>query len=551
MTSKSPYPDLIIPDIDLWDFLFQRQNRSFPGSQVILTDVRTGRRYTFDDLRKLSLHLGSRLQERLQWRTGDVLTIVSMNAIDIPPIIWGTLAIGGVVSPVNPNFSATELVHYLKVSQSKAIVTQKSQYAKVAQAAEGAGLAKDRIIVIDDTTEFSGDSIWQPDPYLIPDYKFTSVHKSPITRPKEELAFLVFSSGTTGLPKGVMLSHTNIVANLLQMEAVDAGYLDSTDRALAFLPFFHIYEVDEILSTGITCLINYGLFLGMSTYIMPRFDLESFCNVVQNQKITYVYAVPPVVLQIVQNPIVEKYNLSSIRLINCAAAPLPTELIRTLRTKFGLSIRQQYGMSECSPCTHSQVHQEGDEHPGAVGRLVPNVTAKYVPIAGEEVRPGRAEGELWVKGPNVFLGYLNNPAATKESFSRDGFYKTGDIGYEDAYGNFVLTDRIKELIKYNGFQVPPAELESLLLGHPAVADVAVVGIPSGQAGSELPRAYIKAKENSQGDRKTADDIVEYVRVRVVAYKQLRGGVHFVDAIPRNPAGKILRRELTKLYTHKL
>lgn len=166
---------------------------------------------------------------------------------------------------------------------------------------------------------------------------------------------------------------------------------------------------------------------------------------------------------------------------------------------------------------------------------MPNVTAKYVPIAGEEVRPGRAEGELWVKGPNVFLGYLNNPAATKESFSRDGFYKTGDIGYEDAYGNFVLTDRIKELIKYNGFQVPPAELESLLLGHPAVADVAVVGIPSGQAGSELPRAYIKAKENSQGDRKTADDIVEYVRVRVVAYKQLRG-----ECILSTPSLGILR-----------
>jgi long-subunit acyl-CoA synthetase (AMP-forming) len=207
---------------------------------VILTDVQTGRRYTFDDLKKLSLNFGSRLQDRLKWQTGDVLTIFSMNAIDIPPIVWGTVAIGGVVSPLNPNFSATELVHYLKTSQAKAIVTQKSQYARVARAAEGAGLAKDRIIVIDDK-EVSADNIWQSDPYLIPDYKFDSPHKSRITRPKEELAFLVFSSGTTGLPKGVMLSHTNIVANLLQMEAVDAGFLDSKDRALAFLPFFHIY----------------------------------------------------------------------------------------------------------------------------------------------------------------------------------------------------------------------------------------------------------------------------------------------------------------------
>jgi acyl-CoA synthetase (AMP-forming)/AMP-acid ligase II len=198
-----------------------------------------------------------------------------------------------------------------------------------------------------------------------------------------------------------------------------------------------------------------------------------------------------------------------------------------------------------------QTKQEGDEHPGAVGRLVPNAIAKYVPITGEEVKPGRAEGELWVKGPNVFLGYLNNPAATKESFSEDGYYKTGDVGYEDDYGNFVITDRIKELIKYNGFQVPPAELEALLLGHPAVADVAVVGIPSGKAGSELPRAYVKVKEDGQANQKTADDIVDFVRGKVAAYKQLRGGVHFVDAIPRNPAGKILRRELKKLYANKL
>ncbi|GAM38660.1 hypothetical protein TCE0_033r09562 [Talaromyces pinophilus] len=496
MTSKSPYPDIIVPDIDLWSFLFQRQNRPFPDSHVILTDAQTGRRYTFDDLRKLSLNFGSRLQERLDWRKGDVLTIFSMNAIDIPPIVWGTVAIGGVVSPLNPNFSSTELVHYLKTSQAKAIVTQKSQYAKVAQAAEGAGLPKDRIIVIDDDDNASGDKIWQPDPYLIPDYKFDSLHKSPITRPKEELAFLVFSS-------------------------------------------------------GITCLINYGLFLGMSTYVMPRFDLEACCKVVQNQKITYVYIVPPAVLQMVQNPIVEKYDLSSIRLFNSAAAPLPMELIKALRTKLGLSIRQQYGMSECSPCTHSQTKQEGDEYPGAVGRLVSNMVAKYVPIAGEEVKPGRMEGELWVKGPNVFLGYLNNPTATNESFSEDGYYKTGDVGYEDAYGNFVITDRIKELIKYNGFQVPPAELEALILGHPAVADVAVVGIPSGKAGSELPRAYIKVKEDSRANHKTADDIVEFVRSKVAPYKQLRGGVHFIDAIPRNPSGKILRRELKKLYANKL
>lgn len=180
------------------------------------------------------------------------------------------------------------------------------------------------------------------------------------------------------------------------------------------------------------------------------------------------------------------------------------------------------------------------------------MTAKYAPIAGETPKSANPkEGELWVKGPNVFLGYYNNPTANAESFSEDGFYKTGDVGCEDAYGNFTITDRIKELIKYNGFQVAPAELEDILLGHPAVGDCAVVGIPSGQAGSELPRAYVKpAREDLTGDN-VAVDIVAFVKAKVVAYKQLRGGVVFVEAIPRNPSGKILRRELKKLFASKI
>jgi acyl-CoA synthetase (AMP-forming)/AMP-acid ligase II len=207
-------------------------------------------------------------------------------------------------------------------------------------------------------------------------------------------------------------------------------------------------------------------------------------------------------------------------------------------------------MSECSPCTHLQTWEEGTEFPGAVGRLLPNMRAKYVSVDGETVSPGK-QGELWVKGPNVFLGYLGNKKASEEAFSADGFYKTGDVGYEDCRGQLFITDRVKELIKYNTFQIAPAELEGLLLGHSAVADVAVVGVPSGQVGSEHARAYVVAKDKERATEQTARDIEEFVREKVVHYKRLRGGVRFVDEIPRNPSGKILKRELKERRCSRL
>ncbi|GAB1214973.1 hypothetical protein ATERTT37_004155 [Aspergillus terreus] len=537
MTTISPHPDVTIPNVDLWSFLFQRK-REFPDSKTLLTDAYTGRSYTFAEARKLGLHFGRLLQKEWSWKKGDVLTIFSPNAIDLPPIIWGAISVGGVVSPLNPAFSAHDLHHYLKDSQAKAVVTQRAQYPVVLEAAQKAGLSPSRIIVIDDAVP----RLWEPNPSVLPDDAYSQPHQPPITDPKKDLVFLVYSSGTTGLPKGVMLSHFNIVANLIQSAAVDNGVLTHEDRVLACLPFFHIY--------GVTYLITYGVFMGMSTYIIPRFELEKFCQTIEKYKVTYAYAVPPVILQLLENPKARKYNLSSIRMLKCSAAPLSPQLIASLKEQFSINVRQAYGMSECSPCTHMQTWQEAQEYPGAVGRLLPNLIAKYVPVEGE--KPAHAkEGELWVKGPNVFLGYYNNPKATAESFSADGFYKTGDVGYEDSQGNFIITDRVKELIKYNGFQVPPAELEGILLGHPAIADVAVVGIPTGKAGSELPRAYVRAKSKELESEQTAQDIQAFLKERVAYYKQLRGGVRFIDAIPRNPSGKILRRELRKLDTAKM
>lgn len=301
------------------------------------------------------------------------------------------------------------------------------------------------------------------------------------------------------------------------------------------------------------------MFLGISTFVMPRFNLDKFCSAVQQHKITYAYVVPPLILELVRNPRVQQYNLGSLRMMLSAAAPLAVELIHELQEKLNLSVRQAYGMSECAPCTHMQVSlssyrnccgtnriqcwDEARTHAGSTGRLLPNMTAKYVGVEGEVDSKSK---ELWVKGPNVFLGYLNNEKANNESFSEDGYYKTGDVGYEDEKGHFFITDRVKELIKYNGFQVAPAELEGIALSHPAVSDAAVVGISSGQGGSELPRAYVVPRASHAPDESTAQSIVKFVKDRVIGYKQLRGGVRFVDAIPRNPSGKILRRELKRI-----
>ncbi|PYH96924.1 luciferase [Aspergillus ellipticus CBS 707.79] len=530
--SSSPFPPIDIPNVDLWTFLFERPDRPFPAHHPLLADAATGRSFSFQQIRRRALHFGHGLQTHWQWQSGDVLVVFAPNSIDLPPLIWGTLAVGGVVCPVNSSYRAEELLHPLKDARAKAIVTTKAQSSVVYDAVDRAGLSRDRVILLD-----------EPSPSWI-DGEFASdaPHSPLIRRPDQELAFLVYSSGTTGLPKGVMLSHRNLVANLVQNEAVDQCNLTwQNDRAIAVLPFFHIY--------GITYLLNYTIYTGMTIHVMPRFQFATFCDTVQRARITYAYVVPPVILELVSNPRVSNYNLKSLRMVLSAAAPLATELIHVAREKLNLPVRQAYGMSECAPCTHIQTFPEATTHPGSVGRLMPNLTAKYSPVEGET----GPSGELWVKGPNVFLGYLNNATANAESFSDDGYYKTGDVGYSDPEGNFYITDRVKELIKYNGFQVAPAELEAIALGHPAVKDVAVTGVASGQAGTELPRAWVVLTPgvSKKGDEtKVAADIEKFVAERVIGYKKLRGGVKFVDSIPRNPSGKILRRELKKVQARE-
>ena len=355
--------------------------------------------------------------------------------------------------------------------------------------------------------------------------------------PDNDLAFLVYSSGTTGLPKGVMLSHRNIIANVLMNRASEK--IDwKEDSILAFLPFFHIY--------GLTVILHQSVYAGIRVVVMPKFDLEGWCKIVQDEKVTFSFVVPPVVLGLAKSPVVSKYDLSSLKMLNCGAAPLTRELVEQEYARLKIPIKQGYGLSETSPTTHMQNWDAWDTSIGSVGWMLPNQTAKYMSPDEKEVAPGEV-GELWIKGPNVFKGYLNNPEGTRNCMTDDGFFKTGDVGFQDKEGNFYITDRVKELIKYKGFQVPPAELEGLLASHDKIADVAVLGIHREDLATEVPLAYIVPKPGVDASPQLEKEIIEWLAARVANHKKLRGGIKFTDEIPKSASGKILRRMLKVKY----
>ena len=285
-----------------------------------------------------------------------------------------------------------------------------------------------------------------------------------------------------------------------------------------------------------------AMYNGLTAIVMAQFDLEKFCATVQEQKVTFAYVAPPVVLLLGKHPIVDKYDLSSLRMLSSGAAPLTQELVNTVYQRLKIPIKQGYGLSETSPTTHMQPWELWDTTIGAVGALLPNQTAKFMSSEGNEV-PAGEDGELWIKGPNVFKGYHNNPKDTQNVLSPDGFFKTGDVGYQDKDGNFYITDRVKELIKYKGFQVAPAELEGLLLGHPKVRDVAVVGYYDKSQATELPRAYIVPMSGVKAPPELTREIVDWLHAKIASHKRLRGGVRYFGEIPKTASGKILRRVL--------
>ncbi|KAH8817340.1 hypothetical protein F5884DRAFT_874332 [Xylogone sp. PMI_703] len=536
MPTKSKYPDVEIPNVDLWDFLFSRTDREFPDNKVIFSDIDTSRAYTYQDLRNLSIKFGAGLRAKENWQKGDVLGLFTPNDIDYPVVMWGTHWAGGIASLINPNYTASELEFQLLDSGVKLLVTHPSLLPTVLKATKKIGFPTTKIFLLGD------ERLVQPK-----SFKHYKSLASPVplvkatVSPKDDISFLIYSSGTTGKPKGVMLTHSNIISNVL-MHALclnhnltwNGGPAGKGDSMIGFLPFFHSY--------GLTALVLFAPYIGIEIIVMPKFDLEKFCAVTEQRKVTFHSVVPPVLLLLSKSPIVDKYDMSSVRLFNSGAAPLTKELVNDVQKRLNITVIQGYGLSETSPVTHAQTWEDNGLPVGSIGRLYANQSSKFVSPTGEEVPDGEP-GELWVKGPNVFKGYLNNEAATKNALTDDGWFKTGDIGYQDKDGNAFITDRLKELIKYNAFQVAPAELEGVLMSHPKIADVAVVGVYDSQRQTEVPRAYVVTTPGIEQNESTTQEITKWMGEKVANHKQLRGGIRYVNEIPKTASGKILRSAL--------
>ncbi|KAH8667600.1 hypothetical protein BGZ60DRAFT_409612 [Tricladium varicosporioides] len=523
-----PAPQIDIPETDLWTTLFDRKSKHFPDSQIIYAVPDLSRSYTFLQLRDATIAFGSGLRRHFDFKKNDVLAVFAQNCIDTPAVTWGTHFAGGIVSPANPAYTVRELAHHLRDSGAKVLITQKHLLGNGLKAAKEVGIPKERVLLIGDEKENQGCRHFSE--VLVGGGRPEEREKLDC---KKDLAYLVYSSGTTGLPKGVMLSHLNVVSGLHMVNYLEGQIISwDKDKVLAVLPYYHIY--------GLQCLVHQPAFAGFTTIVMPGFDLKAFLSIIQNHKITYVYVAPPIVLHLAKNEIVSKYDISSLKTITSGAAPLTKELIYAVKKRLGTTVKQAYGLSETSPATHIQ--KTWDRALGSNGPPLPNQIIKFMSPDEKEVETGK-EGEVWIKGPNVFQGYHNNPSATESSLTPDGFFKTGDIGYCDEEGNMYITDRVKELIKYKGFQVAPAELEGILVEHEMVEDVAVIGVHDGERETEVPVACVVGSKGVDRNRENEDVICGWLKERVAGHKQLRGGVRWVDEVPKSASGKILRRVL--------
>ena len=515
MIFRSPFPDISIPDTTLTEFVFQNSERF--AAKPALVEGQTGRVLTYEELRGLVRRAAAGFA-RAGLRKGDVVALLSPNLPEYAVAFHGAAAAGLVVSTINPLCTAEEVSQQLRESGARLLVTAPALFEKAREAAAGTGVSE--------TFVFGGCEGAKPFEGLVAE-EGTEPPRVELD-PREDLAALPFSSGTTGVQKGVMLTHRNMVANLLQIEGT--GHAGPDDTLVCVLPLFHIY--------GMQVIMNYGLYVGATLVVLPRFDLEEVLGVVQKYRVTMAHFVPPIMLALAKSPAVDAYDLSSLKAIFSAAAPLGRELGEQVSRRLGCFVKQGYGMTEAAPATHMIPPDPALDRPGSVGVPVPNTECKVIDVGtGAELGP-RQEGEICLRGPQVMRGYLNRPEATAESLDAEGWLHTGDIGYADEGAYFYVVDRAKELIKYKGYQVAPAELEALLLTHPSVADVAVVPFPDDEAG-EVPKAFVVLKP---GCELTGDEVMEHVAARVGPHKRIRR-VEFTGQIPKSPSGKILRRLL--------
>ena len=512
MIYHSPWSDVPIAETAYGDFVFA--NTDSWADRPAFIDGPSGRTLTHGQVRAAAHRVAAALVRR-GLRKGDVFAVSCPNLPEYAIAFHGVAFAGGVITTANPLYTVEQLAHQLNDSGARFLLTVP---AFVDSARQAATLSRiEELFVVGDAEGAT------PFEALLED-------AAELTRvaidPSADLLMLPYSSGTAGRAKGVMLTHHNAVAMLAQAAAL-APDLEG-HRSLAVLPFFHCY--------GLT-MMNNVLRRGMTSVTMPRFELEAFLSLIEQHRITILNLVPPIALALARHPAVAVHDLSSLRLVSCGAAPLGAALQQAASERIGVPIRQGYGLTEATLAVTGLPIDQLPTKPGGVGRLLPNIEARIVDVVNGDDLGTNQRGELLLRGPNVMQGYLNQPEATASTLDGDGWLHTGDVALFDDDGELFIVDRLKELIKVKGYQVAPAQLEAVLLQHPAVADAAVIGVADDEAG-ELPKAFVVLREPGTN----AETIIADTARRLAPHERIRA-IEFVDAVPKSPSGKLLRRVL--------
>ncbi|CAE6437667.1 unnamed protein product [Rhizoctonia solani] len=553
---KSQYPDFVIPRRSVVSNLFPAES-PYADSLPAFIEAATGLTLSRGDIKDLTFRVASGVRKVLGTKRGQTVMVFCPNSIAWPFTLFGCAAAGLRITLANSSYTPPELAHQLKDSGASYVFVHPALLGTLFKAFEilkvPAKEAQKRVVIMTyRSSPTKGTEKYTQLESLLGAGKFDKEEKFD-GELSNETVYLCYSSGTTGLSKGVETTHHNINTVLTICRGAFPGMIPGKDAMLGILPFYHIY--------GCVKLVHYPFTLGVPVVVSPPFNPDEFCSYIEKYKITAALIVPPVLVVLASHPAVEKYNISTLRFFFSGAAPLGPELQSRVQQRLrsrgaNLVITQGYGLTETSPTCTLLPLEWAERKVGCAGELLPNLEARLVAEDGTDAKEGEP-GEFWLRGPTVMKGYLNNPTATANSITPDGWFKTGDIAVRDSEGFFTIVDRLKELIKYKGFQVPPADLENVLLTHPDIIDVGVIGVHSEEQATELPRAYVvhRAGYNSFKSQAERDafgkEVQAWIQSKVAKHKFLRGGVSVIEAIPKSAAGKILRRQLRDLAKKEL
>ncbi|CAH2053141.1 unnamed protein product [Thlaspi arvense] len=528
---RSKLPDISIPNhISLTDYIFQKFSSDGDGDSTTtcLIDSATGRICTYADVQIYSRRIAAGFH-RLGIRHSDTVMLLLPNSPEFALSFLAVTYLGAISTTANPFYTQAEISKQAKDSAAKMIITKRCNVHKLTNLQNDGILivcVEDRyndVSLVDGCVNFKelirADETELPKPEILP----------------EDTVSIPYSSGTTGPPKGVMLTHKGLVTSTAQKVDGENPNLNFTgdDVILCFLPMFHTYTLNALMLSAMRT--------GAALLIVPKFELNLVMELIQRYKVTVVPVAPPVVLAFVKSPETERYDLSSVRMMISGAATLKKELEDAVRLKFPNAIFGQcYGMTEAGVVAKSLAFAKKPfkTKPGACGTVIRNAEMKVIDTITGVSLPRNKSGEICIRGDQLMKGYLNDPEATARTIDKDGWLHTGDIGFVDDDDEVFIVDRLKELIKFKGYQVAPAELEALLISHPFIEDAAVVAMKD-EVADEVPVAFVVRSEGSQ---LSGDDVKSYVNKQVVHYKRIRM-VFFTDSVPKAPSGKILRKNL--------